>query len=51
MTFVMGGAPAPGTKSCPSLCDPMDSGTLGFPVLHYLPDFAQVHDHGVGDVI
>ena len=24
-------------KSCPTLCDPMDCSTLGFPVLHYLP--------------
>ena len=23
----------------------------GFPVLHYLPEFAQTHVHGVGDVI
>ena len=21
----------------------------GFPVLHYLPEFAQTHDHGVDD--
>ena len=25
-------------KSCPTLCDPMHCITLGFPVLHYLPD-------------
>ena len=24
------------TKSCPTLCDPMDSSTPGFPVLHHL---------------
>ena len=24
------------TKSCPSLCDPVDCNTPGFPVLHYL---------------
>ena len=24
-------------KSCPILCDPMNGGTPGFPVLHYLP--------------
>ena len=23
----------------------------GFPVLHYLPEFAQTHVHGVGDAI
>ena len=27
-------------QSCPTLCDPMDCGTPGFPVLHYLPEFA-----------
>ena len=30
-------------KSCPTLCDPMDCSTPGFPVLHYLPEFAQTH--------
>ena len=30
-------------KSCPTLCDPMDYSTPGFPVLHYLPEFTQVH--------
>ena len=30
-------------KSCPSLCDPMDCNTPGFPVLYYLPEFAHVH--------
>ena len=39
-----------GTKSCPTLCDPMDWSMPGFPVLHYLPEFAQVHVHWVGDV-
>ena len=28
------------TKSCPTLCDPVDCSMLGFPVLHYLPGFA-----------
>ena len=27
------------------LCDPMDCSVLGFTVLHYLPKFAQTHDH------
>ena len=27
-------------KSCPSLCNPMDGSTPGFPVLCYLPEFA-----------
>ena len=25
--------------SCPTLCNPMDYSTPGFPVLHYLPEF------------
>ena len=33
------------TQSCPTLCDPMDCSTPGFPVLHHLPEFAQTHDH------
>ena len=28
------------TQSCPTLCDPMDCSMLGFPVLHYLLEFA-----------
>ena len=30
-------------KSSPTLCDPMDCSTPGFPVLHYLLEFAQTH--------
>ena len=33
------------TLSCPSLYDPMDCSTPGFPVLHYLPELAQTHVH------
>ena len=33
------------------LCDPMDCSTPGFPVLHYLPEFAQTHVHWVTDAI
>ena len=36
-------------KSCPTLCDPMDCSTPGSPFLHYLPEFAQIHAHWVGD--
>ena len=39
------------TKSCPTLCDPVDCSTPGFPVLHYLREFAQTHVHWVGDAI
>ena len=31
------------TKSCLSLCNPMDYCSPDFPVLHYLPEFAQTH--------
>ena len=31
--------------------DPMDCSTPGFPVLHYLPEFAQTQVHWVGDAI
>ena len=30
-------------KLCPTLCDPMDCSTPGFPVFHYLPEFGQTH--------
>ena len=32
-------------------CNLMDCSTPGFPVLHYLPEFAQVHVHWVNDAI
>ena len=38
-------------KSCLTVCDPMDCSTPGFPVLHHLPEFAQVHVHWVSDAI
>ena len=36
-------------KLCLTLCDPMNCNTLGFPVLHCLPEFAQTHVHWVSD--
>ena len=39
------------TKLCPTLCDPMNCSTLGFPVFYYLPKFAQIHVHWVSDAI
>ena len=33
-------------QSCPALCDPMGCSTPGFPVLHYLPELAQIHQMG-----
>ena len=38
-------------QSCPTLCDPMDCSTPGFPVHHQLPELAQAHVHQVGDAI
>ena len=39
------------TKSCLTLCDSRDCSTPGFPVLHYLPEFAQIRVHWVSDAI
>ena len=39
------------TQSCPTLCDPMDCSTLGFPVLYRLTKLAQTHVHWIGDAI
>ena len=36
---------------CPTLCDPMDCSTSGFPVHHQLTEFTQTHVHWVGDAI
>ena len=41
----------PVAQSCPTLCDPIDCSTPGFPVLHHLLEFAQTHVHCVGDAI
>ena len=38
-------------QSCPTLCDPMDCSTPGFPVQHQLSERAQTHVHWVGDAI
>ena len=38
-------------QSCPTLCDPMDCSTPGFPVHHQLSELAQTHVHRVGDAI
>ena len=35
------------THLCPILCNLMDCSMPGFPVLHYLQEFAQTHVHGV----
>ena len=38
-------------KQCLTLCDLMNYSTPGFPVLHYLSEFAQTHVHWVDDAI
>ena len=39
------------SQSCPTLCDPMNRSTPGFPVHHHLPEFTQTHVHQVRDAI
>ena len=38
-------------QSCPTLCDPKDCSTPGFPVHHQFPEFTQTQVHRVGDAI
>ena len=38
-------------QSCPTLWEPMDCSTPGFPVHHQLPELAQTHIHWVSDAI
>ena len=38
-------------QSCPTLCDPMDCSTPGFPVHHQLLEPTQTHVHRIGDAI
>ena len=45
------GCPCLVTQSCPTLCNPMDCSTPGFPVLHHLLEFAQTQFSRVGDAI
>ena len=39
------------TQLCQTLCNPMNCSMPGFPVLHYLLEFAQTPVHWVGDAI
>ena len=39
------------TQLCPTLCDPMDCSTPGFPVHHKLLELAQIYVLQVGDAI
>ena len=36
---------------CPTLGNPMDGSMPGSSILYYLPEFAQIHVHWVGDII
>ena len=38
-------------QSCPTLCNPMNRSTPGFPVHHQLLEFTQTHVHRVDDAI
>ena len=38
-------------QSCPTLCNPMDCSTPGFPVHHQLLELPQTHVHQVSDAI
>ena len=38
-------------RCVPTPCNPMDSSTPGFPVLHCLPELAQTHVRRLGDAI
>ena len=39
----------PAAESPLTLCDRMDCSMPSVPVLHYVPELAQTHAHGVGD--
>ena len=38
-------------QSCPTLCNPVDCRTPGFPVRHQFPELTQTHVHRVDDAI
>ena len=38
-------------QSCPTLCNPMECSTPGFPAHHQLPGITQTHVHQVSDAI
>ena len=39
------------TQSCPTLCDPTDYSTSGYPVHHQPSELTQTHVHQVSDAI
>ena len=38
-------------KLCLTLCNLMNCSMPGFPIIHYLPEFAQTHVHWISDAI
>ena len=38
-------------QSCPTVCNPMDCSTPGFPVHHQFPELTQTHVHRISDAI
>ena len=38
-------------QSCPTFCNHMDYSMPGSPVLHYLPEFAQIHVYRANDLL
>ena len=48
---LLGGSVSSVAQLCPAVCDPMDCSMPGFPVLHSLLEFAQIHVHQVSDAI
>ena len=51
LVFVIQSSSSSVTKSCPTLCNPMNRSTPGLPVHHQLPESTQTHVHWVGDAI
>ena len=49
--IISGGCCCSVTKLCPTLCDHIKSNTAGCPVLNYLPEFSQIHNHWISDAI
>ena len=41
----------PVSKLCSTLCNPLECSTPGSPLLHYLPEFAQIDVHWIDDAI
>ena len=46
-TYWTAAAAAKSLQSCPTLCNPVDCSMPGFPVLHCLPEFAQIGDERI----